>query len=426
MNSDSTRARIIGAEVTFLDRKLRTPLRLSSGVITVLTEARAQVRLRVSGQEETGHGSVYLSDVWAWPDARRCHKERDGRMRELCVMISQDLDGMLGGVSSHPLELGLRLHDAIGEYKVGKHGPPLLARLLCASPFDAAIHDAVGRALKKSAFALYEGSATIPSADWLFPGSSTMEAIREVLVPARRTLDAWWVVGRDDALSDEKAAITTGGYRCFKLKLLGNPREDAVWTGEAFRELESISPARPILSADANGAYSDEVAVGDYLDALASADGDAYGALRYIEQPTGWDLRTAAFDWRPVGRRVPVVVDEGLIDLNVLSEIEHQGWSGLALKTCKGHSMSLVAAAWGHARGLLLTMQDLTNPGFAGIHSALFAAHVGTVNGLELNSPQFTPDANNEWLPRLSGLFEPRDGTHHLVDPDTPGLGSLL
>ena len=80
------------------------------------------------------------------------------------------------------------------------------------------------------------------------------------------------------------------------------------------------------------------------------------------------------------------------------------GWSGLALKTCKGHSFVLVAAAWARQHGMLLSMQDLTNPGLAAIHSALFAARMPTLNGIELNSPQFTPAANAEWLPRLSGL----------------------
>lgn len=98
----------------------------------------------------------------------------------------------------------------------------------------------------------------------------------------------------------------------------------------------------------------------------------------------------------------------------------------MALKTCKGHSFALVAAAWAQARGMLLSMQDLTNPGFSAIHSALFAAHVPTMNGVELNSPQFTPAANQPWGPRCAGLFEPTDGLHRLKDAAPPGLGSSL
>jgi hypothetical protein len=103
-----------------------------------------------------------------------------------------------------------------------------------------------------------------------------------------------------------------------------------------------------------------------------------------------------------------------------------QGWSGFALKTCKGHSFSLVAAAWARRRGMLLALQDLTNPGLAAIHAFLFAAHLPVINGVELNSMQFTPAANAGWLPRLASLFEPRDGMHRLPDTAPPGLGSTL
>jgi hypothetical protein len=109
-----------------------------------------------------------------------------------------------------------------------------------------------------------------------------------------------------------------------------------------------------------------------------------------------------------------------------MEEAVHQGWSGFALKTCKGHSFVLVAAAWARERGLKLALQDLTNPGLAAIHSALFAAHVPTCNGVEINSPQFTPAANAPWLPCLSGLFEPKKGVHHLAMTKPPGLGSAL
>jgi hypothetical protein len=103
-----------------------------------------------------------------------------------------------------------------------------------------------------------------------------------------------------------------------------------------------------------------------------------------------------------------------------------QGWSGLALKTCKGHSFALVAAAWAHRRGMMLAMQDLTNTGWSAIHAALFAAYVPTINGVELNSPQFMPLANEPWLPRLTALFEPCNGIHHIPDVKSYGLGSEI
>jgi hypothetical protein len=71
-------------------------------------------------------------------------------------------------------------------------------------------------------------------------------------------------------------------------------------------------------------------------------------------------------------------------------------------------------------------MQDLTNPGYAAIHSFLTAAHLETINGIELNSPQYTPAANSGWLPRRADLFQARNGKHHLDGGNFVGLGSDL
>jgi hypothetical protein len=121
-----------------------------------------------------------------------------------------------------------------------------------------------------------------------------------------------------------------------------------------------------------------------------------------------------------------VLLDEGLTDLSLLEESRRQGYSGLALKTCKGHSMLLACAAWARQHNMLISLQDLTNPGIALIHAALVASHLPTINGAELNSPQFTPAANEEFLPRLQDLFEPRDGLHRLPHAVPDGLGASL
>ena len=117
-------------------------------------------------------------------------------------------------------------------------------------------------------------------------------------------------------------------------------------------------------------------------------------------------------------------LDEGLTSLDLLPVAEEQHWTGLALKTCKGHSFALTAAAWAAEHGMLLSLQDLTNPGFSAVHSFLFAAHVPTINGVELNSPQYTPDANQPWLACYRDIFVVAHGNHSLGHPIPVGLGS--
>jgi hypothetical protein len=75
---------------------------------------------------------------------------------------------------------------------------------------------------------------------------------------------------------------------------------------------------------------------------------------------------------------------------------------------------------------MILSLQDLTNPGYSLIHAALMGAWLPTVNGAELNAAQFTPGANAPWLPRLEALMAPRNGFHQLPDVRPLGLGARL
>jgi L-alanine-DL-glutamate epimerase-like enolase superfamily enzyme len=433
---------ILEARVSFFYRPFLRPLHISSGVISEITEARVWVRARVEGREAVGRGAIYLSDLWAWPEPSMSHAERDAALRALCERIAAGLPDLCGEEAAHPLELGMRLHESVcggegarrrgGDSRLTTHDsrlgslPSALACAMCASPFDAAIHDAAGLALGLSAFDLYRDPAPAPTADRLFVDGNACAAIARMLRPPRFAFDAWLVVGEEDSLAEEVALwVRKRGYRAFKLKLLGrDAAADAARTVEVYRAVRQFDAARPRLSADSNGAYPDAGAAREYLERLRAADAEAFDALEYIEQPAGRDITVHRHDWHAVARLKPVLLDEGLTGPERMEEAAAQGWSGFALKTCKGHSFALVAAAWARERGLTISLQDLTNPGLAAIHAALFASRVPTLNGVELNSPQFTPAANAEWLPRMAALLDPQDGTHHLPPQMPPGFGS--
>ncbi len=405
------------------------PLRLSAGVIERATEAQASVTVRVNDREATGRGSIYLSDVWAWPDPNLDHDHRDGKLRALCDAIAGDLVALCGGEPAHPLSLGLRLHDAVCEGDQAWDVPSILARAMCLSPFDAAIHDAAGLALGISAFDFYTEDDPLPEADSWFDGDGACASIGAfMLTQPRKEFEAWWAVSKDESLDGAFAnAVRERGYRCFKLKTTGRDIEsDALRTAEVYRAARSLGTARPRLVVDSNEATPDAAAVLSYLHCLRAVDENAFAAVDYLEQPTGRDIQTHRFDWRDVTALKPVVLDEGLTSLSLLPEALAQGWSGLALKTCKGHSTALTAAAWANRNNMLISLQDLTNPGLAAIHAALFAAHVPMINGVELNSPQFTPAANQAWQPRLGGLLQPTGGVHRLPDAKPCGLGSQM
>lgn len=419
--------RPIHAAVAFHSRRLASPLHLSSGRIDEVLEACVEVSVEAGGRKVVGWGTVYLSDLWAWPDARIDHVERERRMRSLCEWLADNLPNACGGETAHPTELGLRLHAFMtsSEWTAPTNEMPRLARLLCASPFDAALHDAVGRACDCSALDLYE-DAKLPSADSRFAPHGAANAIRQLLdrQPLRQ-FPATFVIGAQSELApllDEW--VGRRRYRRVKLKLTGrDPAGDAARTSEVQRALCEWGIASPWISVDTNEASRDAECVLEYLDRLAADSPAAYDAVQYFEQPTSRDISQHAYDWREVSRRKPILLDEGLASLDDLPAAVRQGWSGLAIKTCKGHSFSLAAAAWAYERNLVLTLQDLTNPGVAAIHAALLGARLPTANGLELNSPQFTPQANEAWLPRWAPLLAPVDGWHRLPVRMPVGLG---
>jgi L-alanine-DL-glutamate epimerase-like enolase superfamily enzyme len=409
---------VVEANVEFIDRPFLKPLKLSSGPITHLTEARVTVRARTDGKEAVGRGNIFLSDLWAWPDPSKSHAQRDAMMRTFTKKIAADLPSLVPE-PRHPLELGLQLHESI-VHPEHSSVATMLARAVCASPFDAAIHDAAGIALGRSAFDFYQNDEPLPLADHYLNGNASA-AISKTLQPPKKSLDAWFILGFDDPLDN------LGQFRCFKLKTLGKDNSaDVARTVAVYRAARSAGIARPRLSIDSNEGNANAESVLDYLRRLREADREAFDAVEYLEQPTSRDILTHRNDWREVGKLKPVLLDEGLTSLDLLPQVKADGWSGLCLKTCKGHSFTLVAAAWARENDLLVSMQDLTNPGFSAIHSFLCAARLNVINGVELNSPQFTPDSNREWLPRLSSLFEVRDGVHRLEDVTVAGLGSTL
>jgi phosphoribosylcarboxyaminoimidazole (NCAIR) mutase len=101
------------------------------------------------------------------------------------------------------------------------------------------------------------------------------------------------------------------------------------------------------------------------------------------------------------------------------------GYSGAALKACKGQSQVLLMAAAAQKHKMFLCVQDLTCPGASLIHSAGLAAHVPGVAAIEANARQYVPAANKPWEDKFPGIFKVRDGMMDTSALDRPGLGAV-
>lgn len=439
-------------EVTFDDERLSVPLHLSKGVIEAITYATVTVRARTRGGAAVqGTGAILLSDVWAFPAPDLTHEEKDRLMRRLCRAIAA---WMQDDSYEDPIEKGIRLEQAAVELAVQLAGEepllqstpmPRLAVLNCMAPFDAALHDAWGAALPVPLYAAY-------TADYLnqdlsanlgadFAGSYPAD----YLGTRRRALSVQHVVGFNDALTPAEADpqqpapadlpadltswIARDRLRCLKLKLRGqSPAEDAARLIEvhavASQAMEAAAVAGgPRLSVDPNEAYQEAAMMLEVLDRVTAQKPQALAALDYIEQPTPRDLGAYTDTLHEVAARVPVVVDESLDDLDNLDWIHRLGWSGLAVKTCKGHTHSLLAYCWGRHHRLYLTLQDLTNPGLALVHSVNFCAHLRLdVDCFEGNYRQFMPLSRPQEQAAHPAYFQVTDGQLLLPPEMGPGL----
>lgn len=119
----------------------------------------------------------------------------------------------------------------------------------------------------------------------------------------------------------------------------------------------------------------------------------------------------------------PVVIDESLVDFESLLLAREQGYSGVALKACKGQSEALLMGAAAQKYGLFLCVQDLTCVGASFLHSSSLAARIPTVAAIEGNGRQYCPAGNRGWDERYPGMFEITDGTVRAAELSGPGLG---
>jgi hypothetical protein len=146
-----------------------------------------------------------------------------------------------------------------------------------------------------------------------------------------------------------------------------------------------------------------------------------YERITFIEQPTGRDLVASPSQLLfKASKLKPVVMDESLTGFDALLQGRRIGYTGIALKACKGQSQSVLLNAAAQKFGMYMTAQDLTCPGASLIQSAGIASHVSPIDTLESNAREYVPAANRPWLRKFPGLFEVRDGKLH-----TEGLTGL-
>jgi L-alanine-DL-glutamate epimerase-like enolase superfamily enzyme len=445
-----TDIRIVDVNHQFEEFRYRAPYQFGGRSVDRVTILNVNCRVRTGGGREAwGFGSMTLGNAWAFPAAPQ--DAGLGAMTALAgelARLTKDCDE-----SGHPIDLFralepayLRTAAALSRTRALPAPIPKLCTLVVASAFDAAIHDAHGKAFGVSCYETYGPSFMRRdlSVD-LGPAFRGEFLDRYVPVTPRPRMPVFHSVGASDPLEDAdiRTRIEDGlpntleewiprdGLVRFKIKLNGGDlAADFDRVVRIDRIVNRAQAARRVTdwkySLDFNEGCPNVAYLLEFLRRVRGKTPSGFDRILYIEQPTARDLqKDRANVMHEAARLRPVVIDESLTDLETLLLAREMGYTGVALKACKGQSQAMLMAAAAQKFGMFLCVQDLTCPGASLIHSAGIAARVPGNAGIEANARQFVPGANRAWEERFPGLFTIHDGMMNTGQLTGPGLGAL-
>jgi L-alanine-DL-glutamate epimerase-like enolase superfamily enzyme len=448
----ATDIRIEDLEYGYEDHAYRTPIKFGGVAVDRATLLNVTVTVRTgSGRVARGLGSMPLGNVWSFPSRVLSYDDTLGAMRALAERIAHLTRECKE--TGHPIDLTCALepayHEAARELSrtraLAEPIPPLCT-LVVASPFDAALHDAYGKAHDRSCYDTYGPEfLTQDLGHYLGPDFRGETLDRYVKREPAPRLPLYHLVGALDPIEDGDLRqrlndglpetlpewIRADGLTHLKIKLNG---DDLGWDVERVLRVDRAAAAtqrqrgveRYYYSLDFNERCGSVGYLLEFLRRVREQAPAAFDRVQYIEQPTHRDLKAHRDNvMHEASRLKPVVIDESLLDLESLHLAGEMGYTGAALKACKGQSQSLLLAAAAQKMGLFLCVQDLTCPGASLIHSAGLAAHVPGVAAIESNSRQYCPAANRPWAERFPGVFRITGGTMETGLLTGPGLGAV-
>ncbi len=446
----STDIRLLQVATSTQQYAYRAPIKFGGRVVTDVTllEVRVEAETR-DGRRGWGVGSMPMGNAWAWPSKVLTPEQTLAAM----VALGRRLSHEAGKYQDfgHPLEI---THDLAASYPplaaevtqaAGLVEPmPRLAQLVAASPLEAAIHDAYGKALGENSYNLLGPEFVNCDLSAYLTADFAGEYLdRYTLREPKPRMPLYHLIGALDPLTEGDLTtrindglpetlpewIATDGLTHLKIKLNG---DDLAWDVARVVAIERVASAAQaargctswFYSADFNEKCANVEYVLDFLAKVGEQSPQALKRLQYIEQPTSRDLRANLDNRMHAAAKIkPVVIDEALVDFESLLLSRELGYSGVALKACKGHTEALLMGAAAQKYRMFLCVQDLTCPSRSFLHSASLSARIPTVAAIEGNARQYCPVANQDWLDRFPTMFRLTDGTVGTSVLNSSGLG---
>ena len=448
--SKPTDVRIKQLTTSFTEIEYRTPIKFGGRVVANATLFNVDVDVETNdGRSATGHGSMPMGNAWGWPSQVESGERTLNAMNALGKQAALLTEQYSGG--GHPIEIMYDLQALFAnsaaelEQSMGLLEPiPKLAQLVSTSPIDAAVNDAYGKALSLNSYNLLGPEFMNRDLGQFLDGDmSGLFLDQFTLRQPKEHMPLYHLVGALDPLTDEDIStplndgvpetlgdwINADGLTHLKIKLAG---DDLQWDVQRVIDIDRVSTTEQQsrgcqqwwYSTDFNEKCKDVQYVLDFLTELQSRAPQAFERIQYIEQPTHRDLKNHPSSGMHQAAKIkPVVIDESLIDFESLLLAREQGYSGVALKACKGHGEALIMGAAAQHYNLFLCVQDLTCVGASFLHSASLAARIPTIMAIEGNGRQYCPFGNRPWDAKFPSMFDISDGTVGTHCLTGPGLG---
>jgi len=442
--------RIVDISTNLENTLYRTPMKFGGRVVTDVTLFNVDVTVETrDGRQGHGHGSMPVGNAWGWPSA----VEPGDRTLAAMIRLSELMAESAGATDSqgHPIEI---VHDVATDYQTLAQQVkaemelgediPRLAQLVSASPMDAAINDAYGDALQANSYNLLSNEFMNQDIGHFLEGKLSGRYLDEfTLRTPKASMPLYHLIGALDPLTDGDIEtrledgvpetlgewILADGLTHMKIKLNG---DDLDWDVDRVAAIEAVNLETQVsrgcqqwwYSTDFNEKCANVEYVLEFLRRIQEVSPTAFDRIQYVEQPTHRDLKSNPENKMHEAAKIkPVVIDESLVDLESLELSREQGYSGVALKACKGHGEALLMGALAQHYGLFLCVQDLTCIGASFLHSASVAARIPTVAAIEGNGRQYCPRGNQGWDQRFPEMFQITDGTVGTSVLNKNGLG---